>query len=236
MPRPAKTRVRHGMASCVRYGCDRPECRRAENRSRRQYRADVKRGRRAVVDAAPAAGHARALIAAGMPAAEIARWTGLSVTTVTGLVSGRRTTTYRVSAEAILALPAPGRDYRSPADGLVDATAARRRLRALSVRGFTLPVLAAQTGVTEETVGSIRQGRRAFVRVSVNQAVTAAYNRLWNADPLAHGATLSGYVRAKSWAARQGWAPPAAWDDDEIADPRAWARGAVLPRQGGRVA
>ncbi|WP_372412057.1 hypothetical protein [Streptomyces luteireticuli] len=83
--------------------------------------------------------------------------------------------------------------------------------------GFTLELLAEVVGVSGETVGAIRQGRRVYVRVSVAQAITAAYTRLWNADPVELGVSRAGVVRAKSWASKHGWEPPAAWDD--IDDP-----------------
>lgn len=220
MTKPKRSRVVHGMASCGRYGCTRPECRRAYNKACKANRFDVSRGRRAAVDTGPAADHARLLVAAGMPVQEIAKVSGVSGRTVCNLLAGRCERIYRTTAEAVLAIPVP-RGYTPVLEGLVDATPTRRRLQALCVRGFTLDVLAGGLGVTKQTVNSVCQNRRRMVRVSLQQAVAALYSRWWNADPLEHGVSVWGCRYAASCARKKHWAPPAAWDDDRIADPAA---------------
>ncbi|MGY5127354.1 hypothetical protein [Streptomyces nigrescens] len=128
---------------------------------------------------------------------------------------------YRETASAILAIPVPGPGYARRFDGVIDATGARRRLRALSALGYTLPVLAEQTGLTTETIGSIRQGRRGQLRMSANQEITAAYDRLWKVDPLSVGVSAAGAAKARTHATKSGWPSPLAWDDEVIDDPEA---------------
>lgn len=219
--RPRRTVVRHGMASCRRYGCQRPECIEAEYQAGKRGRLNRQRGIRATVSATTARVHVGYLVRAGMPMRDIATHAGLSEATISTVASGRVTDVYRVTASAILAVPVPGRGYARRFDGLVDATGARRRLRALSVLGYTLPVLAAQVGLTTETIGSIRQGRRGRLRMSANQEITAVYDRLWKVDPLSIGVSAEGAARARTHATKSGWASPLAWDDDTIDDPSA---------------
>lgn len=213
MTRPARSRVRHGMASCTRYGCTRPECRAAYNRNRRQLNDDRARGITATVPADEAADWARNLILHGMPPKDIAARAGIYDKTITGLVAGRCERIYRDTADAILGVPLPPDGYQSDTEGLLTALGARRRLRALTARGFTLPVLAAEVGVTPETIGSIRQNRRTYVRISVHQAIAAAYERLACGDPVERGASPGGATRARKWAAKGNWPDPTWWED-----------------------
>lgn len=215
--RPLHTTIRHGMASCARYGCARPECRAAQKRARQQLRALAIQGIPATVDATTATTHAQQLVTAGMPAADIAARSGISISTVFSLTAGRSKRIHRDTEAAILALPKPTGNYRPTGEGIIDATGAMRRLQALTACGFTLPVLAAATCLTTETIGSLRSGRRHKVRISHNLSITAVYSRLWNADPVAAGAHPEGAAKARTHATKKGWAPPAVWDN--IDDP-----------------
>ncbi|MFE0472732.1 hypothetical protein ACFW2V_14055 [Streptomyces sp. NPDC058947] len=160
-----------------------------------------------------------------MPADDIAARTGLAPTTVNAIISGRVDRIYRDTSEAILALPLPPKGYKSKYDGLIDAIAGQRMLRALSARGFPLPVLAREVGVARETVGGIRLGARRHIRLSIDRAIVEAYNRLWNADPADFGVSPGDVKRAQGWAKSQGWPPPAAWDDEDLRDPEAKPKG-----------
>ena len=222
MSRPARSRVRHGMASCARYGCTRPECRRAYRITANDSHRSVRAGISARVDAGPVAEYARTLVAAGMPAEAIAARSGITTSTVTRILSGRRTRIYRVTAEAILGVkPITVTDV----DGMCDAVGARRRLRALTAIGHTVDVMAREAGVSRETLSSIRSGRRTRIRVSMDRTIARLYDQLWRADPLELGSSANGSSRARSYARRHKWAPPAAWDDDEISLRRARPKG-----------
>lgn len=221
MGRPVNSNVVHGMASCVRYGCKLPECKTAWARSRKKWRVDRERGIHARVPAEDARLHGKALMEAGMSLGDMVDKTGFSKTTIADILAGRVEQIDRDTAEAILALPIPDEGYQFKHDGLVDALCAMRMLRALSANGFSLPVLAREVGSSGETIGGVRSGRRQRVRISLDRKILQAYERLWKADPVDFGISVGDREKAKSWAASKGWAPPAAWDDDEIRDPNA---------------
>ncbi|MFE0472731.1 helix-turn-helix domain-containing protein [Streptomyces sp. NPDC058947] len=227
MERPVKSKVRHGMASCGRYGCDLDACQDAFYRARKRSKFDVARGVRAKVDATEARKHGVALKEAGMPPADMAEWTGLSEATVSDVISGRARQIHRDTAEAILALPIPDKNYRPRNGGLLDVVGAQRKLCALSVRGFTVPVLVQETGVPERTITDIRGGWRKRIQVATDRAIDSAYRRLWDADPADFGIPAESVRRAREWAHKQGWPPPAAWDEDTIKDPKGRPKGLV---------
>lgn len=219
--RPQRTIVRHGMASCRRYGCQRPECIEADYQAGKRGRLNRQRGIRATMSAASAREHVEHLVRAGMPLRDIATHAGLSETTVSAVASGRVVDVYRETASAILSVSVPGPGYARRFDGVIDATGARRRLRALTALGYTLPVLAEQTGLSTETVSCVRQGRRVQLRMSANQEIAAAYDRLWKVDPLSVGVSATGAAKARTHARKSGWPSPLAWDDETIDEPEA---------------
>lgn len=216
------------MASCGRYGCEKAECRDAYYRSQKLSRIGQERGESARVSAAEAQAHGKLLTGAGMFVTDIARLAGVSRSIVGQVISGRVVRIHRDTASAILGVPVPREEFVG-CDGIVSALAAQRRLRALSRRGFSLKAMARETGASVFTVDTVRNGNRTRIRASMDQAIHAAYNRLWNADPLEFGVTPGGVTQARNWAIEQEWAPPAAWDDDTIGDPGAKPKG-LLPR------
>ncbi|WP_331445829.1 hypothetical protein [Streptomyces xanthochromogenes] len=227
MTRPLRTTVRHGMASCARYGCERPECRRANLTAVRASHRRVQRGERARIPAAPAAAHAQWLVTQGVPAREIAAVAGLSVTSVTALIAGRRKRIHADTAQAVLGVK-PGVRRRLPdVDGLVVAVGAARQLQALSRLGHTLDVLARETGLSRETISGVRNGRRRRIHITAAEAISHAYSRLWKADPVALGASLGGAARVRCYAIRRGWVPLAAWDESELHNKAARPKGVV---------
>lgn len=216
------------MASCGRYGCERTECKDAYYRSQKLSRVGQERGESARVPADEARAHGKILVEAGMFVTDIARLAGVSRSIVGQVISGRVSRIHRDTAAAILGVPVPRKEFVG-CDGIVSALAAQRRIRALSARGFSLTAMARQMEASVFTVDSIRNGKRTRIRASMDQQIHAAYNRLWNADPLDFGVTPGGVTQARNWAAEQEWAPPAAWDDDTIGDPKAKPKG-MLPR------
>lgn len=219
MGQPVDSLVRHGMASCKRYGCKKPECVKAGSRANKELRVNASQGLLGTVPAAEASSHAKVLLEAGMPPEEMASWTGLAKTTINSILSGRSERIYRDTAEAILFLPIPPKGYKTKYSGLISALPSQRMLRALTAIGFTIPALIRETGSNREVIGGVRQGRRHQVRIGLDRAITEAYNRLWNVDPVAYGIPVGDVKRAKGWAAKQGWPPPAAWDDEDLRNP-----------------
>lgn len=109
---------------------------------------------------------------------------------------------------------------------MVPAVGAQRRLRALAAVGWSLPAVAAVAGVPASTLAYVR-GVAVRAQPRVVAAVARAYDRL----SMASAPAGSGASQARRHAARQGWPPPLAWDDDALDDPAGcpapgWARGA----------
>ena len=92
--------------------------------------------------------------------------------------------------------------------GLVDATPTQRRLRALAAIGWDCRTIAAKLGIGTRQVVQLRGDRR-LVRTSTDTRVRALYEELSMMLPPDGIASRSGRTRA----ARDGWAPPLAWDD-----------------------
>mgnify|MGYP000116654497 CR=1 FL=1 len=104
----------------------------------------------------------------------------------------------------------------------IDGTGTRRRLQALTAAGWSLTRLATHLGVTPRNLLSTMTSS-GDVTAARAATVVALYDRLWDADP-AIGATRyqrAGIPVTKRAAARHGWPPPLAWDDDQIDDPTA---------------
>jgi len=179
------------------------------------------RGITAAVPADRATRYIQRLMRAGMPPLDIARTAGLGDKTITQLAAGRYEKIYRTTETAVLRVPFPGPGYQPVHDGRIDATGARRRLQALSALGFPLTSLAVEIGTTTRTVCDIRRGDRRWLHTSLDQDIRAAYDRLWNQDPASCGVTSGSATRARKWAARNAWALPAEWDDDDIDEPTA---------------
>lgn len=225
--RPVRSRVRHGMASCADYGCKLPECLRARQRAIKGRKFRAAHGIRSTVDASPAAAHLHRLVAAELSIRDIAARTGLSRATLHDVAGGKRDQVQRETAEAILAIPLPQRGAAPSINGWISATGARRRLQALSVRGFPMEALAREIDRNRKTLEEIRAGKRPRLTMALNRAITQACERLWNADPVDHGVSPHGAAAARRYAAQQGWAPLAAWDEERITNPRAKPRGVL---------
>lgn len=98
-----------------------------------------------------------------------------------------------------------------------------RRLRALIAIGWSQSDLAARLGVTQQQVSLLTRGIHPEVHVSTREAVTRLYDQLSMTVPTHRPAHSVNRTRAD--AARKGWAPPLAWDDDQIDNPDAQPEG-----------
>ena len=114
-----------------------------------------------------------------------------------------------VNAEKVLGVPL---DVRVDA-GDVPAVGAVRRVRALYALGHLNYVIAREAGISRDAVCSLAAGHWATVKVSVDDGVRAAYDRL----SMSTGESW----KTRRMAERHGWVPPLAWDDDTIDDPEA---------------
>jgi len=96
---------------------------------------------------------------------------------------------------------------------LVAAVGTVRRLRALVAMSHDQQTLASEVGCAYTYVSALTGGHRSQVTVALRESVRRAYERL----SMVHGSS----ERARLKAARLGWAPPLAWDDETIDDPQA---------------
>jgi hypothetical protein len=89
-----------------------------------------------------------------------------------------------------------------------------RRLRALAVIGYGCNEIALLLGKPSCVVQDWRGQRHAWVYGASAATVAALYDRLWSQP------SADRYARkTRNLAARNGWLPPLAWDDDLIDDP-----------------
>jgi hypothetical protein len=95
------------------------------------------------------------------------------------------------------------------------AVGACRRLRALAARSWSPQAVEQETGIPAPQVRRALDGYE--ITPELAAAVGGAYDRLWDRDPpTATRADRKAARAARSGAAQRGWAPPLAWDDDQI--------------------
>lgn len=216
----------HGTANRYSYGCRCKPCTKAATRADAQRKLDRLAGRPRQIPAGPAAAHAQKLLDRGLTLSQVGRECGLQASTIRRLVNGQQEI-LAVNAAKVLAVPLNVRVTR----GDVPAVGAVRRVRALYALGHLNYVIAEEAGVSRDTVCSLASGAWSTVRVSVDDGVREAYDRL----SMQTGSSW----KTRRLAESKGWAPPLAWDDDAIDDPNAVPQtDAVAPiaTEGGNVA
>jgi transcriptional regulator with XRE-family HTH domain len=209
----------HGRAKYVREHCTCDVCREANNAYQRNRERQRGYGRAAYVDAEPARVHLRALGEAGIGWRRAAELAGLSTSVVSKILYGQagRAPSKRVrvaTAEKILRVEINGDGMAAHA--VVDATGARRRLRALVAIGWAQIQLAERLGLTPNNFWTLIHGQP-NITAARRRAVAELYDELWDKPP-ADGALAR---KSRRYAQRQGWVSPLAWDDDEIDNPAA---------------
>jgi hypothetical protein len=175
------------------------------------------------VDAEPVREHLRQVNAAGMSYMAICERLGLAQnSSLQYLMWGRGAygpgqQVRRETAELILSYWPSLEDY--PDGARIDATGTRRRVEALAVRGWARHFIAERVAMND---GNFRKAvNRNRVTAKLARGVAAAYDELWDKDPLEHGVPLSSVTRVRADATRLGFLSPLAWDDDTIDDPAA---------------
>src|SRR5260221_502293 len=123
----------------------------------------------------------------------------------------------RVTARPGLAVPV----------GLVGPAGASRRLKALTVTGWSPRLLAGRLVMDTSSVRRVRDGDRSLIQLGTSQAVSALYREIWDQPPQGTTPERIAAAKARAYAARREWAPPAAWDDDQLDVP------AGRPAEGG---
>jgi transcriptional regulator with XRE-family HTH domain len=101
-------------------------------------------------------------------------------------------------------------------DVVPSARGAQRRLRALAAISWSPQAIEQETGLSALLVSSVLESHR-NLSPDLAETIAAAYDRLWDCDPpVATSNQLQAAETARSLAARKGWAPPLAWDDDQL--------------------
>jgi hypothetical protein len=202
-------------------GCRCDDCTAANRAAEKMRSRAILYGRwQPYVDAEPVREHLRALFAAGIGRRRVGELAGVSSGSLSKILyggPGNRPPSRRIrpqTAGAILAVR-PALEQLAPS-ALVDITGARRRVQALVACGSSQARLA--RGLTAANFCGML--RRDQVTASTARAVSDLYDRLWDRPPPEHDQrTKIAAARARNHAAAHGWAPPLAWDDDQIDDP-----------------
>lgn len=223
-------RARHQHGTRPAYVFDKCRCRPCTDAAAAYERNRVKQtvyGRwQPYVDAEPARAHVLQLMDAGMGWKRIARTAGVTLSIVSRLVYGKAENGSRPqprirasNAEKILAVR-----WEPASRTSVDATGTHRRLQALATLGWSDSKLAARLGMASCNYGRMMRTDRVYARTAA--AVRALYDELWQVPPPEndHRDRIAA-SRARNRATLLHWAPPLAWDDDTIDDPKARAHG-----------
>ena len=235
-----RARYVHGPGPGTGPGCRCDECT-AANRAdaQRRERAMLYRRWQPFVDAGPAREHLQALARHGIGRRRAAELAGVSASALSRLLyggPGSRPPTRRIrpqTAAAILAIR-PSADLVAPGV-LVGSAGTRHRVQALVAAGWSQAQLAGQLMTSPGRVGALLREER--VTAGKAAAVRGLYERLWNQPPPEgnHRARIAA-SRARNYAAARGWAPPMAWDDEELDKPDGRPANGLAPDRPGRGA
>jgi hypothetical protein len=159
-------------------------------------------------DATAARRHVLALRDLGWTFEQIAEAAGLSTWVPHKVVTGVTKHLWPESERALLAIPLePRGSHRG-----VDSAGTRRRVQALAWMGWPAAVVAQQADTSTASLQTLIQPTRR-VSYALAARVAEVYERL---------SGTPGPSKIAAGKARQlGFAPPAAWDDERIDDPRA---------------
>lgn len=177
---------------------------------------------RSYIDAAIVRAHLSTVIAAGVKLSTVAHVTGCSKSTIRAIAEGRTKGCQQAIALRVLAVTVEGVLNATALNprAHVPAIGACRRVRALQSIGHTFDCIRAIAGCDVSQVVE-----SSSVALSTHQGVVRAYNAL--------SMTPGHSQHNRTWAARRGWPPPLAWDDDDLDDPN--ARPALTPKGRGQL-
>lgn len=183
-----------------------------------------------LIDASPTRDHIATLRKSGFSVRTLHRLSGVSMKSLASLVWGveGRGPSVQVRQETADRLFAvrPRLELLDPV-AKIGAHGTRRRLQALQALGWSPRQLAVGLSASSEYVGKISRGEVPKVRVTTALAIRDLYDKLWDSQPpQADQRQRMIVTRMRRKAARNGWAPPMAWDDDTIDDPATEQQGA----------
>jgi DNA-binding Xre family transcriptional regulator len=227
----AHTRAKHQHGTRAMYVADHCPCTPCRDANRayenNRMRQNLYGRWEPFVDAGPARAHVRACMAAGIGTRRICALSGVSRAAVTGLLYGKQrpgkptVPSARIRPDVSAKLLAVPIGTGSLAPGMcVDATGTHRRLQALIAIGWSRAELGRRIEVTPQNFTSLMTTEQVTVRTAA--AVRALYDELSMQPRTATDHRIRVSInRARNSAAAAGWAPPLAWDDEDIDDPAA---------------
>jgi len=195
-------------AKCSRPVCTAPAAPGCRGMCESDYRRRIRMGVFGYRDAEPARAHVEALRGLGWTYEQIAEAAGVSTWVPHKLAIGQTKHLWPESEQAILQVPLePRGSHRG-----VDSAGTRRRVQALSWMGWPCAEVARRAGIPVATLRTlILPSRR--ISYTLARQVAAVYEQL---------SCIPGPSKGAAAKARQlGFAPPAAWDDDRIDNPKA---------------
>lgn len=189
---------------------------------RKQWRIERHQGRSRSLDAADVCRHLLWLVKEHNCSLEgIAEASGVGYMTISRLHRGLVKTIRRSNAEALLAVKPE--NVRPNGEVLVPNIGGRRRIQALMAIGWRHSDLTPLLGLPSANI--VYQDGQWFTKRK-HDAIKRVYDQLWNQQG-------PGGIRVTSRAAKAGYAPPLAWDDETIDDPTAVPNlGAVVRGRG----
>jgi hypothetical protein len=157
------------------------------------------------ISARQAARHLRALVGVGMTVPQISVASGVAVRVVQDVVAGRQDRVLRATAERLLAVtnPTPGPPGSMPSIGVL------RRIQGLLAMGWRHRDLDLRTGMNTRLLLDRGHG---WIPPEIYADVCRVYDQL--------SMTPGPCARTRDTARAGGYAPPLAWDDETIDDPR----------------
>lgn len=217
---PSRSRVtcptdhKHNSNCYRRHHCGCDTCRNSIVQQSRDYRRKkaYNQPTTTLVPADPIREHVNQLRAAGMGQKRIADLAGIPPHVIRSLLhnfSGHPPVSrlQAASAKAILAVqPDPRLLLRR------DPRGTRRRIQALSARGWTLSAMSRLLGMPVQGVHALLSVR--WVTPETFERVRVLYEQLWDQEPpQGTPAERKAAAYAKTVARKHGWVPPLAWDD-----------------------
>lgn len=174
----------------------------------------------------PVSAHVHELLDAGWSLRSIADAAGCDPAVVLRLKKRDQTRIRKDIAERVLAVTDDKLLARSNAEGFVRNLGARRRIQALLTVGWRHQDISAAMLTSDAAVGTrspaVLHQRGEWIARRSHDAVCAAYDRL--------AMTPGPSDKTRRLAAKYGYTPPLAWDEDTIDNP------AALPNTGGETA
>ncbi|MFD4921192.1 hypothetical protein ACFWNE_07710 [Streptomyces goshikiensis] len=176
-----------------------------QSRKRKQRALNLQRGIPNRVPATEAAHHI-ATLRSTMSWAELATAAGTSACHLRRIAGGLEPRINRGTHDKILALTAQPLGWR-----FVPALGSRRRIHALQAVGHSQCAIAEAAHTVQNRIHMVSAGKVQQVRLHFADRIIAAYRALADSEGTS--------TRGRTTAARNGWAGPAYWDDEDFDNP-----------------